>query len=191
MRRCPDLPIPGVGCSGIRCQPWEHSGVWPPRPGPAAFPGLFIIRVAQGWDWGFIFFFSVVVSNQRKKGTGAVSRTSCLWLRYLCREFAFPLGSGGSGGIRSSGPQRVLSQEPGMSSQWERQGRVIHRRKPSPETRDLELGCALGASCRVLVAPFPAIPIYPHGPARGEGKCCWMSEKAPPERENFLQFLPH
>lgn len=69
MRRCPDLPIPGVGCSGIRCQPWEHSGVWPPRPGPAAFPGLFIIRVAQGWDWVFIFFFRGCIKSA-KKGNG-------------------------------------------------------------------------------------------------------------------------
>lgn len=158
---------------------------------PRRLPGAIYNSSCTRLGLGFYFFFSVVVSNQRKKGTGAVSRTSCLWLRYLCREFAFPLGSGGSGGIRRSGPQRVLRQEPGMSSLWERQGRVIHRRKPSPETRDLELGCALGASCRVLVAPFPAIPIYPRGPARGEGKCCWMSEKAPLERENFLQFLPH
>lgn len=67
MRRCPDLPIPGVGCSGIRCQPWEHSGVWPPRPGPAAFPGLFIIRVAQGWDWVFIFFFPWLYQISEKR----------------------------------------------------------------------------------------------------------------------------
>lgn len=39
-----------------------------------------------------------------------------------------------------------------MSSLGERQGRVIHGHRPSSKTRDLKLGCAVGASCLVLIA---------------------------------------
>lgn len=62
----PDLPIPGLGYTGI----WQRSGVWLPCASPAVSGAIFKFELHKV-ETGGGFFFPVVVSNQRKKGNGS------------------------------------------------------------------------------------------------------------------------